>query len=132
MLLTIQNSVLLHGGQKRDMEESLNLLIRHEDEPTTALKQDMKTIGLRPVYPPFWVDLPHSDIFQAFTPDLLHQLHKGIFKEHHGLRHFKNGISSVTQWTGKEHKEMEKIFLGLVAGGADPRLVRASKHSKKH
>jgi hypothetical protein len=33
-----------------------------------------------------------------------------------GLRHFKKGISSVTQWTGTEHKEMEKILLGVVIG----------------
>ncbi|KAH9943974.1 hypothetical protein B0H21DRAFT_864378 [Amylocystis lapponica] len=33
-----------------------------------------------------------------------------------GLRHFSHGISMVSQWTGSEHKEMEKVFLGLVMG----------------
>jgi hypothetical protein len=34
-----------------------------------------------------------------------------------GLRRFKKGIMSVTQWTGTEHKEMEKILLGITIGG---------------
>jgi hypothetical protein len=40
-----------------------------------------------------------------------------------GLRHFKKGISSVTQWTGTEHKEMEKILLGIVIGILPSRAV---------
>ncbi|KAK7059284.1 hypothetical protein R3P38DRAFT_3303354 [Favolaschia claudopus] len=139
-----------HGvHRKRDMDETLGYIDRYPREyKSSQFKCEFeKTLGLRPV-PPFWAGLPHTDIFEVFTPDILHQLHKGAFKDHlvswctavigqkemdarfksmpshPDVRYFKNGISMVSQWTGGEHKEMEKVFAGLMAGHAKPAVIK--------
>lgn len=125
-------------GVLRDPEKTLEIL---EQQAAGLHPPQFKAQELR-LTDPFWRDLPHCNISQCMTPDLLHQLHKGVFKDHtvkwatdaiHGeaaemdarfismskhsdLRHFKNGISLTTQWTGTEHKNMEKVFLGVLAG----------------
>lgn len=45
--------------------------------------------------------------------------------QHPDLRHFKKGISLTTQWTGTEHKNMEKVFLGVLANATEPEVIRA-------
>lgn len=125
---------------------TLNMLSQHKDGEDPYLFDNK---GLRPIYYPFWADLPHANIFACITPNILHQLHKGIFKDHiikwctslcsedkidawfkamtdyQGLWHFKKGISSISQWTGKEHKEMECIIVTVLAGIVNSRVLKA-------
>ncbi|KAJ7225087.1 Zn-finger domain-containing protein [Mycena rebaudengoi] len=132
----------------RDEKTTLEALENYRNHKKEA---EFDAAGIRPVYKPFWADLPHTDIFGAFTPDLLHQLHKGVFKDHlvewctqivgkqeldarframnayPGLRRFKKGISSISQWTGTEHKEMQRVFLGVLAGAVSSKVLTVVK-----
>lgn len=45
--------------------------------------------------------------------------------DYKGLRHFKNGISCVSQWTGREHKEMEHVIVAVFAGIVNTKALKA-------
>ncbi|KAK7433725.1 hypothetical protein VKT23_020606 [Stygiomarasmius scandens] len=73
-----QRGELLHSILARDPEETLNIL----QQQSAGLKpSNFSTQNLQPV-DPFWCNLPHCNIFDCMTPNLLHQLQKGIFGDH--------------------------------------------------
>ena len=113
---------------------------------------DFVADGLCPVFTSFWSELPHTDIFLCISSDIFHQLHQGIFKDHFkkwctmlankkafddrframpyfsGLRHFKDGISKIKQWTGTDHKQLQRVFVGALIGAIpDPAVVKAGR-----
>jgi len=98
------------------------------------------------VVTPFWEGLPFTNIYSAIVPDPLHQLHQGIFKHvlewsqaiigtselderlkrlplSYGVRYFEKGWSSMSQITGPERKDMERIFLGVLSSTSAPKSV---------
>ena len=98
-----------------------------------------KSSGIKPVVHPFWQSLPYTHIYQALTPDVLHQLHQGVVKHliswlveefgsveldtrcrsmppNHNVRNFSKGISKLKRASGKEHAAVGKILLGLISG----------------
>ncbi|KAG8712846.1 hypothetical protein FRC09_019402 [Ceratobasidium sp. 395] len=104
----------------------------------TGRRGALDGLKLKPCWP-WWSNLPGAEFAECITPDLLHQLHKGLFKGHAmrwaqrtvgkkkidkrfmamtpgtEMRHFKKGISGVKQWTGREAKEMMKTFVPMLA-----------------
>ncbi|KAE9388346.1 hypothetical protein BT96DRAFT_1074145, partial [Gymnopus androsaceus JB14] len=144
---------------RKQLGDPLHSILRDPDKSIDAFQKaargDSKAsekLGLCNINP-FWKNLPLCNIFHCFTPNILHQLHKGVFKDHivkwsieailgnlkdsekeintrfqsmlqhHTLRHFKKGISLVSQWTRNEYRNMEKVFLGVLAGTATSDVV---------
>jgi hypothetical protein len=128
-------------------------LIRHYASGRSESIAKVREEGIRPINSPFWSRLPHCDIFASISPDILHQLHKGLFKDHlsqwctlaagddgeseidlrfkimsdfWGLRQFKDGISHVKQWTGREVKEMEKSFVRVLTGAVVEDVIKCA------
>ncbi|KAG1879977.1 hypothetical protein F4604DRAFT_1879899 [Suillus subluteus] len=71
------------------------------DEDYDLWRRACQECGIKPVFKPFWLDLPHTNIFQSITPDVLHQLYQGIVK------HLIDGT---------EHNQICRFLLGIVIG----------------
>ncbi|KAI0078950.1 hypothetical protein K474DRAFT_1593052 [Panus rudis PR-1116 ss-1] len=129
-----------HGADYplRDLQAIVQALQVADTAPGRFL-QACQQAGVKPIYRPFWVGLPYTDIFYTITPDLLHQLHQGLIKHlfswvkqaynkseidarcrrlppNHSIRYFAKGITPLTKLTGREHNDIARILLGLVAG----------------
>lgn len=101
-------------------------------------------------YNPFWVGFPLVDIHRCISPDVLHQLYQGVLKHlvgwiqevigkdelderirtlppACGVRHFKNGISSLSQISGVERKHISRILLACLVGKIEPQGIVACR-----
>lgn len=105
-------------------------------------------LGLNGVESPFWRNWGNAcpSIFLAHDP--LHGLHK-FFWDHIvkwatnimtareldarlkciqprvGVRHWAQGVSELRQVTGREYRELEKVFVAAINGGVDSSVMRA-------
>lgn len=119
----------------RTREETLTAIRRYIDHGKSAM---MERLGLKPWWP-WWAEFP-IDFHSCIVPNVLHQLHKGLFKTHlykwaveilkkphldrcfssmpsaPGMRQFKSGVTHLKQWTERESRELEKQFLPMMAG----------------
>ena len=100
-------------------------------------------IHLNGVHRPFWVDWAMSDPSIFLTPEPLHHWHKAfwdhdakwciyavgaaeldfrfsVLHQHVGFRHFKEGISSLKQVTGREHREVQRYIVSVIADAVPP------------
>jgi hypothetical protein len=94
---------------------------------------------LNGVHRPFWRDWPLSEPSTFFTPEPLHHWHKmfwdhdakwcihavgdaeidyrfTILHPHTGFRQFNEGISRLKQVTGREHREIQRYLVPVIAG----------------
>jgi hypothetical protein len=104
----------------------------------TAYHQVAKDLGLSDVYEPYWKDFPRFQPELAISPDILHGLIR-FWRDHllkwiirlvgkdeldnrlkalqrvPGWRYFKNGIKNLSQWTGREDRELQRTLVAVVA-----------------
>ena len=136
-----------------DILTSLNTLSHHFDPSdvgvyTTKARQLFR---LNSVNLPFWHDweLPDGTLpnpSQLFPIEILHHLHKSfwdhdvkwiiraigdreldtrfsLLQPRSGYRHFSSGISALKQVTGREHRDIQRYILGLIADSVRPEFV---------
>lgn len=130
----------------RDLDEVLKALALVDISPTLFCDA-CKEAGIKPVVHPYWENLPYCDIFLSITPDILHQLYQGLIKHlfnwikhvytseeldaqckclprNHHLRHFFNGVTPLSQLTGREHSDISRILLRLIIDIALPGKIQ--------
>ncbi|KAG1740114.1 uncharacterized protein EDB91DRAFT_1237348 [Suillus paluster] len=81
----------------QNLDEILDALAL-SDEDLTQFVKACHDAGIKPLYHPFWEELPHCNIYNAITPDVLHQLYQGLLK--HMISWIKSacGEAEIDAW----------------------------------
>lgn len=103
--------------------------IRSGHRGSLATMTGLKGLGLRPVLP-YWTDHPWAAGPASITPDLLHQLWKGMYLDH--IRKWwthilGENVMDARQWQGNEARATASSFLAIVAGSRARKAVRAAR-----
>ncbi|KAJ7302442.1 hypothetical protein DFH08DRAFT_1089772 [Mycena albidolilacea] len=112
-------------------------------------QKESKKLRLSGVHLPFWRDWSLSTNPARFlTPEPLHHWHRqfydhdfqwcrkmltdseidfrlSIIQPRIGFRHFKEGVTRIKQLGGREHRELERCIVAVIADGAPPQAVYA-------
>lgn len=98
-----------------------------------------KQLGLNGVHRPYWRNWPMSEPSTFLTPEILHYWLKmfwdhelkwclqaaspdeldfrfAVLRPHTGMRHFREGISKASQVTGREHRDILRYIVAVIAG----------------
>ncbi|KAG2356418.1 hypothetical protein BDR07DRAFT_1453416 [Suillus spraguei] len=119
----------------RNMDEILNTLALADDDLIQFAKA-CHDAGVKPLYYPFWEELPHCNIFNAIMLDILHQLYQGLVK--HMISWLKSAcISVLSRVSGTEHQQICRFLLGITSDICLPDGIRSSfnlpkLHSFRH
>ena len=107
-----------------------------------------KELCLSGVNVPFWHDWYLADPCHFLVPEILHTCHKFFYdhpfqwcitavgaleldnriKSLHprvGFRHFGNGVAHLKQMTGREHRDIQRFIVAVIAGAVPPPFLRA-------
>jgi hypothetical protein len=120
-------------------------------EDDQGFLNECNRLGIKAIANPFWKQLPYANVFLSITPDILHQLYQGMTKHliewlqaaympyeidarcqrmplNHCIRLFARGLSPLSRISGKEHRQICAILLGLIVdlklpGGQSPKKI---------
>jgi hypothetical protein len=110
-------------------------------DPGDILKyqETARSYKLNGVHKPFWKSLPGYRAELCVSPDIFHGVIR-FWRDHilkwivclvggeeidvrlkalqqiTGFRYFKKGITQLSQWTGREDKELQRVIVALIAG----------------
>ncbi|KAG1895712.1 uncharacterized protein F5891DRAFT_1130506 [Suillus fuscotomentosus] len=110
--------------------------------------------GIKPIIHLFWEPLPYTNIFQAITPDVPHQLYQGLIKHllgwlakafgaaeidarcqrlhpNHHIHLFMKGITSLSRISGTEHSQICHFLLGIIVDIRLPNQLALSCQSSE-
>ncbi|KAF9455364.1 hypothetical protein BDZ94DRAFT_1316309 [Collybia nuda] len=111
-------------------------------------KLSLEKYHLNGVHRPFWRDWPMAEPCQFLTPEPLHHWHKmfwdhdakwcihavggaeidfrfSILHPHTAYRHFGTGISKLNQVTGREHRDIQRYIIAVIAGAVSKKFLIA-------
>ncbi|KAJ6471532.1 hypothetical protein C8R45DRAFT_1055045 [Mycena sanguinolenta] len=114
--------------EPRDLSAVLDAL-KKADGNAADFTRACARAGIKPIYRPFWEDLPYCNIYISITSDVLHQLYQGVIKHivawvteafgaveidarcrrmppNHNTRLFLKGITTLSRVSGTEHNQM--------------------------
>lgn len=125
------------GG--RTLRQIEKLLKHHDPNDLDSFSRVSKAVGLNGVHAPFWRDWMFADPSIFFAPDALHQWHRffmdhpvkwarkllgddeldrriSVLQKRVGFRHFRNGFTRFRQHTGREQRDIERVFVAILQG----------------